>query len=873
MAADMSVFDNLKAQLPDYDNYTHTNQYTAASITFSPGGMKGLYDMTRSFVDSLLPANFLSEDLFSWDDDNNPSLNTSYADLAMQYAGLIAFFGFILLLLVLIPVCGLIFACCRCCGLCGAKARVSEKKQDLCLKIILGILLVICCAVLLFGIASAFATTHRMKTGVNQLRENGRKVYNDSVGYIEDVKDHVHFLLEADYDKFSGTFKQTLKDSTQDILNNLPLWNDVTIITTISTFADKLTYLKTDLDNLQRKTDQLKTTGSSLTSEMADIQKGLKDTLEKCGPSCADAEKMVNDLKIIDVKDIPAIPDIFNGVIIGDIQKAATSANDLVQKVPDTINSQIQTVTAQVDTEIDKAGATIKDNTKTMDDLVDKVKEHMKSVYSSFGDRNDYLEKYYPYFYYVGIVVSCVLLLILVFLFFGLVFGLFGNRPDKYKSYCCSKGTGSVFLMTAVALIFIITVIICIMTLVMSVGGIAADRIICYPLRNPDKSSIITVIDKYIDKHIKDDNEFSFNITTILDKCYNNKSIYEVLDLKTKSQFDIDKTIGQFNITQNIDDMVDKVGDAIDKINFNFLEADTEEKLNELTNIDVKDLLAVFEKMQDILKNNIVDVDLKELVDTLNNIAANLNNVDQELAANLTNQIKDLEDFNTNKLKPFIEDINIILAMEDNLQKDLKMGSQNFPEAIQEFIGQIETAQNKFTNDTKATIDIFEEGARTFGKLIENLINGYTGRISSEVQNELGKCTPLNVAIHGGLTAFCDKIALPWNGFWTSLFVCLVTFVPILILSIWLASIYKSYKDDGQHLIREPQHRGKKNKKDNFNDYYNMPPRNHENPLGKSHNDDNHNYYNSSAPNDNRNSRYYDMAPKFNKQHEASTRF
>ncbi|CAG9827139.1 unnamed protein product [Diabrotica balteata] len=873
MATDMRGFENLRAQMPEYTNYTDTNNYTAASITFSPGGLKGLYDMTKSFVDSLLPPNFLTEDLISWDHSGSPSLNTGYADLVKQYAGLITFFVIIVLLCLLIPISGLIFACLRCCGLCGAKARVSKKKKDLCLKIILGIFLIVCCGVLLFGIASAFATTHGIKVGVNQLRDNGKKVYSDSVGYMDDIKDHVHLLLENNYKEFSESFTNTLDGSGREILENLPLWNDIMVITNISTFCDKLTDLQAELQSFQKQTTELKTEGQTLIDNMNSIKKDLTETLQNCGSDCAAANDLVNGLNIkIDVQNIPEIPDIFENVPIKNIKSAADTVNKLVQEVPDKINSQIQTIKDKANTEINTAGNTIKNNTKVMDDLVVTVKKQMLSVYSSFEDGNDYLEKYYPYFYYVGIVISCVLLLVLVFLFFGLVFGLFGNRPDKYKSYCCSKGTGSVFLITAVVLIFIITVVICIMALVMSVGGLAADRIICYSLRNPDKSTIINVIDKYIQENIKDTQEFSFNITNILNKCYQNQSIYQVLNLKSK--FDIDETISQFDINATITEIVNKVGNKIDEItDFNFLDSTTKAELEKLTNVNINILLNDFKSLQDMFNQTIIDVDLDNLVKTLNTMADTLKNEKPELATTITEQAQEVENYNKKQLKPFIEKVNTILATTDKLQNDLKMDSMNFPEAIKTFINQVEKAQENFKDNKEKTTEIFKKAASQFGKLMVDQISGYTDRIASAVNDELGMCGPLNVAIHGALTAFCDKITLPWNGFWASLFVCLVTFVPIIIISIWLASIYKSYKADDQHLIRDPKHRGKKNKRDNFNDYYNIPPRNNENPLGKGHNDGNHNYYQASAPNDNRNSRYYDMAPKFNRQHEASTRF
>lgn len=75
--------------------------------------------------------------------------------------------------------------------------------------------------------------------------------------------------------------------------------------------------------------------------------------------------------------------------------------------------------------------------TKVIDDGEDKYVNEM----------NDYIIKYSPYRYYIGVGVSCVLLFIALCIALGLICGICGKRPDAYGDDCCNKGSGSRFLM------------------------------------------------------------------------------------------------------------------------------------------------------------------------------------------------------------------------------------------------------------------------------------------------------------------------------------------------------------------------------------------------------------------------------------------
>ena len=59
--------------------------------------------------------------------------------------------------------------------------------------------------------------------------------------------------------------------------------------------------------------------------------------------------------------------------------------------------------------------------------------------------------------YYVGIVIGCIFLLVILLLYLGLCFGVFADAPDEYDDKSITTKTGADFLMASVSLIVITT--------------------------------------------------------------------------------------------------------------------------------------------------------------------------------------------------------------------------------------------------------------------------------------------------------------------------------------------------------------------------------------------------------------------------------
>lgn len=166
------------------------------------------------------------------------------------------------------------------------------------------------------------------------------------------------------------------------------------------------------------------------------------------------------------------------------------------------------------------------------------VSQALKDVNKMLGDNSKkpiddaekLIEEYSKYRYYVGLAESSILLLVIVFITFGLMCGVCGKRPDGYDDDCCNKGAGSRFLMFSVAIMFLFSFFLMLITLVYFLTGSVSQRLVCDTLRNPYDNRLFSMVDKFV--HI--DTIVNSNISTIIETCHKNESAYNVLKLENK---------------------------------------------------------------------------------------------------------------------------------------------------------------------------------------------------------------------------------------------------------------------------------------------------------------------------------------------------
>lgn len=149
------------------------------------------------------------------------------------------------------------------------------------------------------------------------------------------------------------------------------------------------------------------------------------------------------------------LPD--QSLIIHDIQRLIDKSNltntvdaseRILGEIKDGIENIIKSNVPEVKMAINKVGAEMQNISNQVVRQIDGIADFTgNNTLPHFNTADDYITQYSVYRYYAGLIISSVLLIILVFITFGLLCGICGKRPDGYGDDCCTKGAGARFLM------------------------------------------------------------------------------------------------------------------------------------------------------------------------------------------------------------------------------------------------------------------------------------------------------------------------------------------------------------------------------------------------------------------------------------------
>ncbi|CAH1181994.1 unnamed protein product [Phyllotreta striolata] len=811
------AIDDLRGYMPNYTDYAETRLFQSEKVVFKPKGMAGLYNLTAIVMDFILPPDFLMRDLIIWRKgpyEYYPELNDkiTVTEILKYYWPLILVVVILVLMTVLIPIVGLFFCCCRCCGNCGARTKPCDKRRDLCKKVIQGALLIVLGTALLFCVVCAFASNQQIQEGTDELPTHINNAYSDSGSFLDSASDQATNLLINNYREFTVVFKDTVQKSGVHVMQQLNIWSNATAMMDLYNFVEAIPAIIDQLKYLKDSTNHLRAMASQLNDAMRKVKRDLLTLLRNCTlDACVSIQKQIANLQTnIDfnrdldrffprLPDVTPAMDVLGRLDLNLLKTAAEEGKSKLDNIEKQITSNLNDTLEQALVKVEEAGTKIKATLSNVTQVIFEIRREINYNNSSLNSGLAYLVEYSAYRYYGGLALSCILLLITIFIVLGLICGICGKRPDGYSDNCCNKGAGGQFLMCAVMLIFLFSFVIGVVTLGTLLLGLASDRSVCYPLRHPDNSVVIDTIDDYLLKTLRLHNRndgVEIQLSSALKMCYKNESLYNVLNLEKR--FNIDNLSKQFNV----DSILDTIENQLDRIvdpKFTIL---NNTNINILRNLSRFDPGINFDHFQDELRENFTSMSLNQLSDTLQRIVDQMDNnpMYYSLQSGLKLSILHVNTYDEKLLAPMRYKAREAMDIALSLDSKIKMNASSFPEAIHNLVSEIEEAQHKLREDgSKMLID----AATSFGDIVKDQVQSYIQRVVTEAKYKLGKCDPLNVAINATLTSTCDKIIKPWNGFWVSMFASLLLFIPTLIVSVKLSSLYQKYKQYGQYVETE----------------------------------------------------------------------
>ncbi|XP_011265456.1 prominin-like protein isoform X6 [Camponotus floridanus] len=776
-----------------------------ATTKFNPKGMGQLYNVTNMFIDLVQSKQAYPEGMITVV-DGAPAFADPLKEwkiIVTHYGGLASLALIGLLLAAILPCAGLFFCCCRCAGHCGARSQPFDKKHDHCRKIMLSIVLIGVATIILFGVVCAFVTNEYMQEGTKELPTNAKTSLKDVKLYLTTTKQEIDNLLKTNPEELEVTLNNILQASGKIVTEQLAEYSHAVSLTNLNDIVAGLESIREDLRLMNKITQDLRINASQLDIVVRGVKKNLLHTLAAC--TTDKCQRVLHDYKVNQMsvqvdfdkymdRYFPKLPDVtfalhnitvlMESNIVSEVSQGRDSFLKIQKDIQHAVNQTIPVVSAS----IRRACNFLASIANNMTAIIDRINVDIDRVYIPHLEvaRNN-IDQYSPYRYYLGLGISGILLTVLMCLTCGLLCGICGKRPDGYGDDCCNKGSGARFLMMAVWIIFLLTSVLMVVTVVHMITGVMAQRGICEPLKNPKDNRMFELVDDLVQiKRIlypKYPNA-NINMSYIVTKCHENETLYNVLNLKTI--FDVESLrdyAGRYDINDTIQQLRRKISLSPGVV---ILKDSARSKLNDLAQSGLSDIK--FYQYAELLAENITNINLEHLAKKLRDVSAKLPEGQDEIRLSLEKNAHDLEHYHRDLVMPMAMLSEQLSANALMLQENIKFNHSSMADAIHDLVDEVTKAQQFLNKDGPEYVQYL---ATRFGNAFLHQVDNFLEHVIASASFKIGRCAPVSNAYNATLVAGCNKILDPFNGFWASVGWCLILFIPTIVLCVKLSALYQ----------------------------------------------------------------------------------
>ncbi|ELT92251.1 hypothetical protein CAPTEDRAFT_199974 [Capitella teleta] len=823
-------------------------------------GMQPLYVMTKFFLDVIQPANNDSladaYDLDSIIGDGDPftALSDLFVDdwqsAAKVYLGYLVCVGIGVALLLIVTIGGLCFCCCKCC--CRKKGSRVEKKGDKYKRVSCGVTLAFFNTVILpkpfncefltsllsrltvpkivnlfvvrdLGVICTFVTNEllREQTASDSPESllpkmaAGLDAYNS---YIVSTTNDINKELGPNLESSLDNVIAHLDDAPQEALDAI---NDQTQVVSLLNQAIQLAtadvgLMAGNVTFIEDTRDLLISMGANLTTIINGFNSDVTARLTTCpaaDQTTCDSISSANSLTVDnDYSNLPSLTSLqteLRSIVslnlqdlieeaIAELSNVSSSLLDATLDIMDDVSKEVESVKQDVLTEARKQSSDISSTLMTMylNDSSESILEYQSEV-----------DEYGNYRYYVGLGLGCLLLLISLFFFLGLMFGACGEPPDDGVSGC-TRGVGATILIVGVAFTFLFywLLIIILMSLFLSGGLLYTET--CRPVINKEDTGVLKLANSLIEDSFEED--LGLSISTFLRDCEDNFAIYKALHLEKVVDLDSILNLDNFDIDSILKDI------TFDTSNVEILSAQSKSDLETLRDIDLDGI--DFNTYSALLSTDVLSKEISTFKSLMETSIGNLG--DASLRSDLLSMIQELHDHvNDDMLQVMKNTVSCVFAFLkmflngyicskaalstalNNLKAlvDAAKGNSTFRETTQKLINDLESAEVDLrANGGSYLTDYMQQLSIVITEAVQDVVD----RLQYALMNTVGRCAPLYNSFNLVFTdSICVDLLDPYNGFWFSIGWCLFFLLPCIILAANLAPLYRKTElyYDGDH--------------------------------------------------------------------------
>jgi len=801
---------------------------------FDPRGMEHVYLIVHTFLDLILRDNVLprglntSQVISAVQGGEEPSLKLAadhWQDLLLQYIGVLTIALFGIFLALLLPVIGFFFCCCRCAGRCGAYPDTHyDKKSDRCKRVSLGIFLSFFVIAVVFGTVSAFVTNQYTYSGWVNMREKVDSSLEDAGGYFQHTGESINVLLVNNFAEMEEVIGEVLDDSGPILKRKLADITEAIAIDDLTAIVSGLGKVKKNLNSILNDTRQLDDKVSQLRDGLARSQTDLSKALEECTSNAACASfladydldedlAMAEDFINIEFK-MPEVTDILTDIsslIDNDIEEKVKNGKNKLDSLEGEIEDSIEDIKPKVKSEIREMGVQLQRQNSDIQQALRQINDDVASVQQEVPEQHLKTLPFVMMRYYLGLGMASTVLLILVLFILGLFYGMCGRRPGGlYGDDCCNRGTGASFLVTAVYFTFLFSCALLILTTAHFVVGAAVEKVVCQSLTTPDQSDVFKQIDRqFLQPKITEAlsgpsrGATQYTAAGLLADCHTNATLFNIL--KLEEVYNLSK-LTDWRTAYGIGDYIENLKNKIQMeqlTHITLLSPETAKHLQDLAQSKISDMN--FTKFTAVLEKEITKIDLTSFIRRLKELKDTVYQFDstRSIAPKLENEALWLGTMNS-LVAEMKQTVGKLKVTAGELEQNIKFNKSSMREAISSLIGQANRATDMIQTRGPQLIQSITDRyvSETVG-----LIDEYVERVIDSLRYEVGFCAPLSTSYNATVTAICQEVVDPFNGFWASIGWCCLLYLPAILLSVSLISLYRKVEPyPGPLMEAQPLH-------------------------------------------------------------------
>ncbi|XP_073465798.1 prominin-1 isoform X1 [Aquarana catesbeiana] len=746
------------------------------------------------------------------------------------------------LFFLLMPLVGLCFCMCRCCENCGGEMHQRQKKNADCKRGCFATFLFVTSLLISLGVLCAFAANQNLTTEIRGSKKLVQSNFKDLKTLLADTPMQIDYLLT----KFNITKEKALSE-----LNNVgpllgervheqlgkevrPAFDSVLNMAGVKVerAIKAIKETKEALEKVSVSVEVLQEVMNRLNANLTDAKIQLISTLSD--PACSTdialirCNKIKNSLSQLQVNaNFSSLPDVsrylekLNNVLKIDLSILVQKGYAAFNSTPEMVQNQTRNIEEDVKNVLDSIGVNITHFSKMIPIL------HVISNLTSYLTQSEmFVREYYPvveqydFYRWLGsLVLCCMVTLIVVFYFLGLLCGACGyDQHASPTTRGCISNTGGNFLMAGVGFSFLFSWVLMLVVIITFLAGGNVEKLVCEPFQD---KSLFKVLDtpyllnsqwkNYLSGVLYQNANVNLTFEKVYSDCKDNKGIFTALQIDNL-----------FNLNEflNISMYVDEISERIDTMNIN---------LNSIVLLDDKG-------KQNLLEFSATGIDGIDFDAFLSEVGKSSTKADLLVFANeleadadmlpkgaLGNALKghanSIRMIHIQQIVPMEQTMKYVKARSDLTQsiKLLERTSFDIEGKVLDVISSIDAAQMLINNNAST---IIKKESKKFMDTVISYFVQYVQWVKDSIALDVAGCKPIANAIDTAVDVFlCSYIINSVNSFWFGLGGSTIFLIPAIIFAVKLSKFYR--RMDTEDVYDDVETVPMKNMENGNNGYHN----------------------------------------------------